>query len=168
MKRTKIAIIFMAVFLLAQILILTLQLAQPKAISATATDKSGKIVVTVLEAGTLDPIDNATVCIVETRKYYYTSTKGLTPTITVPIIPNPNFDLSFKRNYGELTILVYKRGYADSLNLYTRTTHNTTRVGFIVYLSPIINSDDNTPDINLEPPDQSWSTELIKLYKKQT
>lgn len=140
--------------------------AATKQITANISE-SGKIQIKVLEANTLKPIDGATVCIVETRHYENTNKYGQTSIIEVPIIRNQNFDLSLSRNWGELTILVYKSGYADNISFYQSLKPNTTKVGLTIFLSPIINEEDFTPTISLESPDQTWVESLIKLYKKR-
>lgn len=167
MKLNKVATCLFLFSILANIM-LTIILISNNSMSTETTAKAdtGKIVVTVLEANTLNPVDNATVCVIETRKYYNTNLKGLTENIIVPILPNNNFNIALPRAWGEITLLVYKPGYADSINFYTSITTNTTRVGFIVYLTPIINEGDETPEINVESPNTIWAQELIKLYKK--
>ena len=167
MKLNKLAIVLFSFSLIANIVLALFLLKSSNLIKPTSANaQMGKIIVTVLEANTLNPIDNATVCIIETRKYYSTNQKGLTENIIVPILPNDNFNQSLKRNWGEMTILVYKSGYADSINFYTAITNNNTRVGFVVYLTPIINEEDNKPNINVEQPNSTWTQELINLYKK--
>lgn len=167
MKLNKLAIVLFCFSLIESIILVVVLFNSSNLATPTmANAQMGKIVVTVLETNTLNPIDNATVCVIETRKYYATNKKGLTETITVPIITNDNFNQSLKRDWGEITLLIYKTGYADSINFYTAITNNNTRVGFVVYLTPIINEEDNKPSINVEQPNSTWAQELIKLYKK--
>ena len=125
-----------------------------------------KIQVQVLEETTLKPIDNATVCVVENRHYENTNIHGRTSYITVPIKPNNNFDISYKRNYGEITLLVYKSGYADYLSFYNIVKSEQTKVGIIIKLRPIVNLEDLKPTITMNFPDSDWCENLIKLYKK--
>lgn len=128
--------------------------------------QSGKIMVTVLEESTLKPIDNATVCIIETRHYENTNKHGKTNYISVPILPNTNFNMTNQREYGELTILVYKSGYSDYLSFYNMISPGFTNVGIVIKLKPIINKEDTFPTIDVKYPDTSWCEKLIKLYKK--
>lgn len=137
-----------------------------KHIIATAKD-SAKIKIHVIEQNTGKPIDGATVCIIETRHYENTNKYGYTNLINVPIIRNTNFDMSHSRNWGELTILVYKNGYSDNITFYTSVIPNSTKVGVVIQLAPIISSEDNSPDISVESPNYSWTKQLIKLYKKR-
>jgi len=137
-------------------------------ISQTLSNKeTGSVQIKVLEESTLKPIDGATVCIVDTRHYENTNKHGKTNLIHVPIRQNPNFNLSLERPYGELTILVYKAGYADYLSFYNMIRPNTTNVGIVVKLKPIINEEDTDPIIDINYPDKLWCENLIKLYKKE-
>lgn len=138
----------------------------PKATTTAATTQTGKLVVSVLETNTLTPIDNATVCVIETRKYYQTNKKGLTENIVLPVIVNPNFNVSAPQTWGEVTLLVYKNGYADAICFRTKIYPNTTRVGCVVFLPPIINDGDNQPIINQELPPDEYIRDLIRLFKK--
>lgn len=134
--------------------------------AANLNSSTGKIQVEVLEANTNKPIDAATVCIIETRHYENTNKYGVTSLISVPILKNSNFNISLERQWGEITILVYKDGYADNINFYTSVIPGSTGVGIIVYLTPIISKDDNVITTNVEKPDDSWVKSLITLYKK--
>lgn len=133
--------------------------------SVFATPKNGHIIIKVLESNTLEPVLNANVCIVETRTYTTTNKSGYTPKLTIPIIPNNNFDISLKRDWGEFTILVYKKGYTTFISFYNVVYPNTTNVGLICYLSPIINADDPIFITNVTKPDDTWIYTLINLYK---
>ena len=133
----------------------------------TSASQSGRIQIEVLDDLSGKPVDGATVCVIETRHYENTNKYGKTGYIEVPIIRNANFDISLERPYGEITILVYKNGFADNLSFYNFIKPNTTRVGIIIRLKTIINKEDIAPTIIINQPDKYWSEALIKLYKKQ-
>jgi|GEM_PF-5025994 len=135
-------------------------------VSASAQHNEGAIVVTVLEEGTLAPINNATICIIETKTYTYTNSKGLTGKIPVPILINQNYGASLSPPNGEVTILAYKSGFADSITFNVKIPTASTRIGFIIYLSPIYNASDTNPKITSELPNETWAKELIKNNKK--
>ena len=128
--------------------------------------ESGKIQIKVLEANTLSPIDNATVCIIETRHYENTNKNGITSLIEIPIIRNQNYDISLPQKWGNLTILVYKSGYADNISFNNCVFPSSTNIGTTIFLSPIINKADNTPTVSIDKPNNIWIQSLIKLYKK--
>lgn len=163
MKKYSFAILLVLVVLLniASAILLT-----KNVVSTNANNKNGYAKIKVLESNTLDPILNATVCIVETRDYKTTNKYGYTDKITLPIIPNPNFDISLKRDWGEFTIIVYKPGYSTFISFYNPVYANTTNVGIVCYLSPIINPTDPPIISNVQSPPQDYITTLVNLYKK--
>ena len=167
-KNFSIYVFILSLALIIECLFLTYSFGKQKSnfISTTYT-QSGRVQIKVLEANTLTPIDNATVCIIETRHYETTNKYGKTNLITVPILRNNNFDLSLTRNWGELTILVYKNGYSDNISFYNSIIPNTTRIDLIIYLSPITSSSDLSPTISVEEPNNNYIQRLIKLYKKR-
>ena len=130
-------------------------------------NSTGNVIVQVIDDFTNEPIEGATVCILETRHYEMTNKYGSTNSIEVPIIKNKNFDLYLKRTWGEITVLVYKNGYADNISFYNLIMPNTTRAGLIIRMKEIINSEDNSPTISLNKPTPEWTETLIKLYKKR-
>ena len=166
MKALKIASCFIILLAGLNLALVFILIGKENIVPVSTTANYGSIIVSVLEQGSLSPITNATVCVIETRKYYSTNNKGLTEKITAPILTNSNFDNSLKRNYGEITLLVYKNGYTSELSFGNIISPNTTRVGVVILLSPIINPNDPDLSINSQNPDTSWATELYKLYKK--
>lgn len=144
----------------------TLSLATHAISANTATQKNGYATIKVLESNTLDPVLNATVCIVETRHYESTNKYGYTNKITLPIVPNPNFDISLKRDWGEFTIIVYKPGYSTYVSFYNQVYASTTNVGLVCYLTPIINPTDPLVISSVQSPPQDYIEMLVSLYKK--
>lgn len=137
-----------------------------KQTSSDAAAKTGYAQIKVLEAGSLKPIDNATVCIIETKSYCYTDKYGNAPKQAIPIVPNNNYDISLARNWGEFTILVYKPGYCSYISFYNEIYAGSTRVGIVCMLSPIINDNDPRITTNVVTPNEAWVETLIALFKK--
>lgn len=132
----------------------------------SSMQSNASIVITVLENGTNKPIDNASVCIIETKSYYSTNNNGVTEKIEVPVIRNQNFDNSLIRNFGEITILVYKPGYSDHIHFYEEVRPSQTKLGIIIKLTPIYSQTDTTPTITCNTPNKSWAEQLINIFKK--
>lgn len=128
--------------------------------------QTAKIQITVIEEDTLLPINNATVCIIDSRHYENTNKHGKTGFISVPVVPINNYSLSSVPQFGSLSILVYKTGYADNLTLNFPIYPETISVGLVVKMRPIINKEDLSPTISSEKPNMAWCENLIKLYKK--
>ena len=128
--------------------------------------KQGQIVISVLEAGSLKPIENATICVVETRTYFQTDSNGFSEKINVPILINKNFNLTLTPPNGEITLLVYKSGYADNITFFVKVPTNKTRLGIVVLLTPIYSDNDISPKISAEVPDETWAKQIIQLSKR--
>lgn len=164
----KISIIFLSTLVLFNMLFLFYSLGKREILARqTLSNATGRLSVTVLEDNTNMPIDNATICIIETRTYETTNKYGRSPTISVPILKNANFNLSLERSWGEITLLVYKDGYKDNISFYTSIMPGSSRVGIVIHLSPILSLEDTKPTISVEYPSQTWAESLIKLYKKR-
>ena len=155
-----------AIFFSILLLVNVFSLAKISKVSAQNSSATGFVSIKVLEENSLVPILNATVCIVETRGYYQTDKYGYTQKIAVPVIPNPNFDISLKRDWGEFTIIVYKNGYSTFVSYYNTVLAGTTNVGIVCTLCPIINSSDPTIISAVQNPPTDYTTALVNLYKK--
>ena len=146
--------------------ILCLTILSPIISIQTATPLTfGKLVLTILEKGTTLPVDNATVCIVETRQYFSTNNKGVTPTIEIPILKN-NLSNNLEQYWGEITIIAYKPGYRDHVTFYKQVPINKTMIGSTIFLSPIYSESDLFPTVSTDSPIMDWTIELIKNYKQ--
>ena len=132
----------------------------------STTNPTGYTIVKVLEDGSLAPINNATICIVETRSYYQTNKYGYTEKIPVPIISNKNFDISLKREYGEFTLIVYAPGYSTLISYYNSVYAGMTNAGIVCKLPLVINQSDENFVVFSNKPSDEYSAQLINLYKK--
>lgn len=168
-KLEKATIFFILLIVIVKALIniasISLTLSITKYTSSTFQNE-GSIFVSVLESGSLTPIDCATVCVIESKTYHTTNKKGLTERITVPLLVNQNYNNSLTPPNGEITLLAYKTGYVDSLLFNVKVPINSTRLTVIIYLSPIHNSNENKPTIASELPNEIWAQQIIKLNKK--
>lgn len=162
MHKQLIAIILTSIILFA--LLSTTNFAAKKAnSSSTAT---GYAIIKVIEEGSLSPINNATICIVETRCYYQTDKYGYSQKIPVPVLTNQNFNISLKRQFGEFTIIVYAPGYTTLVSYYNQVYAGMTNAGIVCKLPLIINSTDPNIISHANKPTEDYSAELVQLYKK--
>lgn len=131
--------------------------------SAPVSAAAIRLVVVDGKKGT--PVHNACVCIAETGAYFYTDNNGNTPLIEVPIIINSNYDGIVKRDFGEITILIFKEGYIDYILLNLAVKENENRQGIRIML---YEKEEGAPDYFsiVETPDGSWIKKLIERYKK--
>ena len=132
----------------------------------STSNPTGYAIIKVLEEGSLSPINNATICVIETKCYYQTNKYGYTEKIAVPIMSNKNFDISLKREYGEFTIIVYSPGYSTLVSYYNAVYSGMTNAGIVCKLPAIINSTDNEFISSANKPSDDYTKELINLYKK--
>ena len=135
-------------------------------IPSSTRNTTGYAIIKVLESNTLSPVGNATICVVETKTYYQTDKYGYSQKIEIPIIPNSNFDISLKRNWGEFTIIVYKPGYSTFVSYYNLVMSHSTNAGIICYLSPIINPSDPMIICKSNSPNDDYNKSLVELFAK--
>ena len=141
--------------------------ARAQSVSTVAgTSKAAHLTVTVKEAITNIPLENATVCIIETNSYYQTDKGGKTKLITVPVIKNANFDGSSPRPWGEITLFVYKDGYIDFILFYVMVYEGQTRTGPNITLYPNYDPENAVTHSLIEGPDNDWVETLTKKYRK--
>lgn len=161
MKKRFIFVLFLIVFVLIVTNIYT--------VSAYIFNDNGKMArlkFTVVDFDGNTPVSGAIVCIPETGKYYYTDSSGNTPIIEVSIVTDAYYDNICKRNFGEITVIVYKEGYADYIlcNLCVKENQNRTNIKLLIY-KQYEGMPDFTPIV--ETPDETWLKELIEKYKKK-
>lgn len=161
MKNWGLTIVLITIFIANIVLIALLP---PKIIAAVDSKSYGYIQVKVLDNYTLKPVENATVCVIENRSYNITDKNGNTQKVEVPIFRNSSYDNTLLRSWGEITLLVYKTGYASHISFYNEVYAGTTRVGIVCYLSPETTQTSITS--SCETPNQSYLEALVLHYKK--
>ena len=132
-----------------------------------STTRSVSISPIVLDAKTQQPISGATICIPETGKTYQTDESGAAGTISVPILRDTRYDEILPKDWGEVTLLVYKEGYAPYALFYLRINENQARIGPTIYLYTTESFGLETPFSIIENPDDAWAAELIKKYRPE-
>lgn len=135
--------------------------------SATQTNSpysQGKVVINVYSGTT--PIDNATVCIIETGEYYYTTQSGATKTITIPATSEKQFKSFKDKPFTEYTLLVYKNGYLPHIYYGLKITPNTTKIGVTINLTELGINPNIAYTQSYEYPSDAYSENIIASYKK--
>lgn len=167
-KRKKNALIITAVIagvsLLCNIILVFVVL--PRTSSVFSGTKTASLSITVKDAATEEPLENSTVCIIETGGYYKTDKDGKTGVIKVPLLKNTNFDKSSPRPWGEITLLAYKDGYIDFILFYVMVYENQTRNGPNIYLYATDDPETALTHSLVEGPETGWVNDLVRKYKK--
>lgn len=105
-------------------------------------------------------LNNATICILNTRTYFQTNKYGKTPVIKLQLDDNWK-----KGDYYLINLLCYKNGYEDFLYFNLKLKPNQKRLDIVIYLEEIID-DNHSPTIFFEDPTESDIEQLINEYKK--
>lgn len=132
-----------------------------------STAHSGSISPIVLDAKTQAPISGATICIPELGKTYQTDESGAAGTISIPILRDTRYDEMLPKDWGEITLLVYKEGYAPYALFYLRIKEKEARTGPAIYLYTSQSFGLETPFSIIENPEDAWAAELIKKYRPE-
>ena len=125
-----------------------------------------KVRFTILDIEDNKPVYNACICIPEANAYFYTDNNGNTPLMEVPVLPNEYYNKTLKRNFGEITVLIYKEGYIDYILLNFTVKENEVRQGVKLLLYKKENSEQDFISI-VETPDNNWIKSLIEKYRKK-
>ena len=157
------AITFALVLLLNFVSLLFLPI---NVIVASKNNEVGHVQIKVLEANTLRPVSDATVCVIETHSYKQTDHNGDCAKFEIPIKRNTNFDDVLLRNWGEFTLLIYKQGYASHISFYNEVFSGITKIGLVCYLTPIVSASDSTITVDANVPNQTYIETLVAHYKK--
>ena len=136
-------------------------------IKATSSKASfSKTIISVYDKITNKPINNAKIVIAETSECYYTSSRGTTPTITLPYTKNERFKQSTaNKPWTEFTLIIFKSGYLPHIHYNFKTEENRTKLGTIINLTPIINETEQVFTTSYEEPSDNYSLSLIQKYK---
>lgn len=135
-------------------------------ISTSITQTCGRAIIAVFDKYDSTPIDNATICILETREYYQTNKLGsLILSFETTRQTKPVFNNSLK-DFDEYTLLIYKNGYFPHFYHNLKIEHNITRSGIIVNLEPLYPEAEISYTEDFDYPSSDWSKSVIKYFRK--
>jgi hypothetical protein len=126
---------------------------------------SGFLQLRVLDGATEEPLAGATVVIPETGAASVTDENGLTEKFAVPIEPPAAYQAFAPASWGEVTVLVYKEGYADYALFHVEVWENQLRSGPNVYLFAQSPSDYQQPFSIVEGPPRLWVNGLLDQFR---
>lgn len=169
-KKTLMAAVGVAVFLLAGAVILTVFLTEGASVSALSfgTTGSANLTVDVMEGKTNSPIADAQVVILETGKAYTTDANGKTGTIQVPVIRDTRYDKIIPKAWGEISLIVYKDGFLPYALFYLQVADGQTRKDVKILMFENDSTGNSEPFSIIEGPNRAWVDELVKMYQPKT
>lgn len=124
----------------------------------------GSMRLRVLDGMSNLPIAGAKVIVPETNTSYQTDVYGMTDLMTLPVLPDSEYDLLLPSNDGRITFIVTAEGYTPYLLLYARVLPDTTRPAPSILLFP----DDGTLPVFtiIEAPASEWAAALVEKYTR--
>jgi len=123
-----------------------------------------KLQVTVIDGRTRQPLSGAEVVIAETEGRYRTGADGNTPAFDAPVIRNPRFQTTISELHGQLTAIVYKDSYHDSIHFGIRM-HPGTESHTTVWMYKLIPGDRIEPVEYHVPIHRLWLIQLADRYR---
>ncbi len=123
------------------------------------------LTVNVLEGYTETPINDASVVVVETGKVYQTDENGLTEKIDVPVIRDKRYDDIMQKQWGEITLIVYKEGFIPYALFYLQVLGGQTREGVKILLFEEGQTESTQPFSIIEGPNRLWVDALVEMYR---
>lgn len=135
---------------------LTTLLIQPATTKETFfTPDFGKIIVSVIDKHSSKPIQNATICITNTREYFFTNKLGMTHPIKLITTVDSTY-----------TLLIYSNGYYPHIYYGLTVVKNSTKTGIVIMLEEVYPESNITYTESYEFPSKTQANQLIKEYKK--
>ena len=131
----------------------------------SASGRFGYIKPQVVDGFSEEPIEGATVVIPETNKSYKTDESGYTPDIKINVTPDPHYRNIQPKNWGEITLIVYKEGYVEYVLLHLNVWEDQNRKGPKILLFPQESKQLDQPMSIVEGPNQLWINSLVEKYR---
>lgn len=135
-------------------------------ITASNTPTYGSAIISVFDKQDQTPINNATICIIETGDYYLTNKLGSIK-FTLPAKNTNKLSLSNpNKNWQEYTLLVYSNGFYPHIYYGLKIVDNNTKTGIVIKLEKLSHNSSQNFTQEYEYPNDIWTLQLIKKYKK--
>lgn len=131
----------------------------------SSSDRFGYIKPQVVDGFSEEPIEGAIVVIPEINKNYKTDEKGHTPDIKIDVSPDPHYKSINPKNWGEITLIIYKEGYIEYVLLHLNVWEDQNRQGPKILLFPRDSKELDQPMSIVEGPNQIWINSLVEKYR---
>ncbi len=154
-KHTRIFIICVSALLLAALAL--------GASLARRAKHYGHISLYVIDAYTLEPLDNAVVVLPESGIAAETDARGIAFLSSVPIDMRSDFMLLTGASYGEITLIIYAEGYLPCVWLKVHMSPGRVRNGPTIYMFPE-NKESVDVTVFAEAPDEAVMREFVEKF----
>lgn len=129
---------------------------------------TGTIIVYVKDGPSDEPLENARVVIPEMGQSFLTDKNGSTGEIYATVLEDADYKAICPQPWGEITLLIYKPGYADCAIFHVNIMENKTRNGPTVLLFPLAPGEANDAFTLTEAPNKLWVKQLLDRFRQET
>lgn len=126
--------------------------------------RTGKVQFQVVDGFSDEPVKDATVVLLDTGKEYITDDKGMTQPVEVPIIDDKRFNSIMPKTWGEVSAVIYKKGYVPYALFYLEVFPDKTRKGVKILIFKEGEITNDQPFSIIEGPNRIWVNDVIKKY----
>ncbi len=120
----------------------------------------GHISVYAADAYSLRPLENAIVILPECGMQAETDEQGKAAFYNVPVKKNQAFEEMAKQNFGQTTVLCFKKGYQPYALFYAQLQQNRVRESLTLYMFP----EGTEAGCVIEAPPEEWINRLFDIY----
>ncbi|MEA5058996.1 MAG: hypothetical protein VB049_03020 [Candidatus Pelethousia sp.] len=134
--------------------------------SAFAGKQYGHMDVLVVDAYSLEPLQNAMLVFPDSGIQATTNEMGRAQVFSLPIQRHREQNRLLPQPYGECTLLVFREGYIPYALFYIQLQPGRIRSGPTIYLFPEYEGAPGVITV-VESPTYEWTEELVKRYRPQ-
>jgi hypothetical protein len=138
------------------------------AVFEASASPMGTIIVYVKDGPSDEPLEGARVAIPEMGQSFLTDRNGSTGEIRAPVREDADYKAICPQPWGEITLLIYKPGYADCAIFHVNIMENKTRNGPTVLLFPLAPGEANDAFTLTEAPNKLWVKQLLDRFRQET
>ena len=131
---------------------------------ALARQEYGHLDISVVDAYTLAPLEDAQLVFPDAGLQAVTDEAGRAQVFGLPIRRHPQQDRLLPQDWGECTLLVYREGYIPYALFYLQVPAGRLRSGPTIYLFPQYAGAPAVITV-VESPATAWAEELAEKYK---
>ncbi|HOV68889.1 MAG TPA: hypothetical protein PLZ84_01030 [Clostridia bacterium] len=155
---------FLILLIIIALTLISVNFIRQQSVFSNKPTEYGLVSFRVLNGWNNAPVADARIVIPEAHMDVYTNAQGETPALKVPLIRNSNFDNIHPQSWGEVSVLVYRDGYADFALFHLQVMKNKFR-SVELLLFP---KNDDTVFSLIESPPKQWVNDVINKYRNHT